>query len=24
MFADAKQPDPSFSGEVMHLDLASV
>jgi aconitate hydratase len=24
MFADAKQPDPVFSGEVMHLDLASV
>ena len=24
MFADAKQPDPVFSGDVMHLDLASV
>jgi aconitate hydratase len=24
MFADAKQPDPVFSGEVMHLDLGSV
>ena len=24
MFADAHQPDPTFSGEVMHLDLGSV
>jgi aconitate hydratase len=24
MFADASQPDPEFSGEIMHLDLASV